>query len=323
MRIYDLHQDIVLSYEDCPQQFINFEVASYIDKHHTNAWSLQDYLTADLSSVFGAIRPFTLEWELADKKHRKISYSQEKLQQYLEIYQTREQQGHITIVREQCNMSTDSKLQIVLHIEWMDAQISVDELHTYYAQWVRSLWFVRNFDNHLAHCNLSEQWGLTELGREIIFHMNQLGMILDTAHMNHASMMESLKISKKPVINSHSNLLSYTQHPRNVSDEFLYALAENWWVLWLSICRNFLWETYTSIEWYLAQIAYVRKCIWDDHIAFGTDYHWLTKDNMLTACNHVGKVEVLVAAVTQQFGEAFAEKFFSANSERILKAHLQ
>ena len=57
--------------------------------------------------------------------------------------------------------------------------------------------------------------------------MHDLGMIVDTAHMNHQSMMDVIRIAKKPVLNSHSNLKHFCAHTRNVEDEFLYALKDN------------------------------------------------------------------------------------------------
>jgi membrane dipeptidase len=61
--------------------------------------------------------------------------------------------------------------------------------------------------------------------------MNHQGMIIDTAHMNHQSMMDVVRCSKKPILNSHSNLKAFASHTRNVEDEFLDALAQNGGVL--------------------------------------------------------------------------------------------
>jgi membrane dipeptidase len=57
--------------------------------------------------------------------------------------------------------------------------------------------------------------------------MNTLGMIIDTAHMSHTAMMEVVEISSKPIVNSHANLKHFCPHPRNVEDEFLFALQKN------------------------------------------------------------------------------------------------
>jgi membrane dipeptidase len=61
--------------------------------------------------------------------------------------------------------------------------------------------------------------------------MNNLGMVVDTAHMSHESMMDVLSCAPSPVLNSHSNLKHFCPHTRNVEDDFLKALADNGGVL--------------------------------------------------------------------------------------------
>jgi membrane dipeptidase len=52
-------------------------------------------------------------------------------------------------------------------------------------------------------------------------------MIVDTAHMNHQSMMDVVHYSTKPILNSHSNIRTLHDHTRNVEDEFIDALEKN------------------------------------------------------------------------------------------------
>lgn len=75
-----------------------------------------------------------------------------------------------------------------------------------------------------------DQWmhnGLSELGRQAIAEMNRLGMMIDVSHPSKASMMQTVALSKAPVIASHSSARALADHSRNMDDEQLLALKKN------------------------------------------------------------------------------------------------
>jgi membrane dipeptidase len=67
--------------------------------------------------------------------------------------------------------------------------------------------------------------GLSELGRKAIAEMNRLGIMVDVSHPSKASMMQSVALSKAPIIASHARALA--NHSRNMDDEQLQALKKN------------------------------------------------------------------------------------------------
>lgn len=71
-----------------------------------------------------------------------------------------------------------------------------------------------------------EHGGLSPFGREVVAEMNRLGMMVDVSHISRASMMEAVRLSAAPVIASHSAVSVLGQHPRNLDDEQMKALAE-------------------------------------------------------------------------------------------------
>lgn len=69
--------------------------------------------------------------------------------------------------------------------------------------------------------------GLSELGREAVAEMNRVGMLIDISHPSKKANMETMELSKAPVIASHSSSRAMYDHSRNLSDEELLMLKEN------------------------------------------------------------------------------------------------
>ncbi len=67
--------------------------------------------------------------------------------------------------------------------------------------------------------------GLSEFGQKVISEMNRLGMVIDLSHSSEKTFYDVIEISKHPVIASHSNCRALCDHPRNLSDDMIKALA--------------------------------------------------------------------------------------------------
>ncbi|MAU26837.1 MAG: peptidase M19 [Muricauda sp.] len=103
----------------------------------------------------------------------------------------------------------------------------------------------------------NDEWlynGLSELGKEAVFEMNRLGMMIDVSHPSKESMKQMVALSKAPIIASHSSARALCDHSRNLDDEQLLLLKENGGVV-----QTVAFSAYLSTEKHKARAAYMKE----------------------------------------------------------------
>jgi membrane dipeptidase len=82
--------------------------------------------------------------------------------------------------------------------------------------------------------------GLSPFGEDVVREMNNLGMLVDISHISAESMRDVLRVSRAPVIASHSSAFGVAAHPRNVPDDVLGELPKNGGVVMVNFYSGFI-----------------------------------------------------------------------------------
>jgi len=143
-------------------------------------------------------------------------------------------------IEEVCN---NGKIAAILSVEGGHAiGDDISNLDKFYSSGVRVLTLTWMNNNYFADgSGDTPKWnGLNELGVKVIKRMNELGMVIDVSHSSDKTFYDVLKITKKPVIASHSGVRAIYDFHRNMTDDMLKALSDNGGVVGIPFSPSFL-----------------------------------------------------------------------------------
>jgi microsomal dipeptidase-like Zn-dependent dipeptidase len=118
-----------------------------------------------------------------------------------------------------------------------------------------------------------EGLGVSEFGAQVIREMNRVGMMVDISHAGEQTFYDALNISQKPIVASHSSARALCNHPRNLTDDQLRALAMKGGVAQVTLYHGFLRENGTAtIQDAIQHLNHMVKVMGIEHVGIGTDF---------------------------------------------------
>ncbi len=167
-----------------------------------------------------------------------------------------------------------------------------------------------------------EHGGLSPFGEEVVAEMNRLGMMVDISHISDEAVWDVLAITTAPIIASHSNARALFDHPRNLSDDLLDAIAENGGVvqvnlLYVSPNDPDTGERISTVSDVVDHIDHIVEVAGIDHVGIGTDFDG---GGVVEGCEDVSKLEAITLELVKRgYTKNEIRKIWSGNFMRIFR----
>ncbi len=170
---------------------------------------------------------------------------------------------------------SQKKVAALLTLEGGEALAGrIEVLRAFHRLGVRGVTLTWNGRNELGDGVLESGTGggLTRFGVAVVREMNRLGMVVDVSHLSEHGFRDVLRESGKPVIASHSNCRSLCDHPRNLHDWQIKALAAAGGVVGLCFYPAFVHRNKPSLETWLHHARHLADLAGVDCIGIGSDF---------------------------------------------------
>lgn len=163
---------------------------------------------------------------------------------------------------------------------------------------VRVFQMTYNERNLLADgCAEPSDAGLSRLGRRVVARLNAAGLLIDLSHAGERSTRETIDLSARPIVATHSNAKALCDHPRNLTDETIRAVAARGGVIGLNAFPGFVTSDHAkrlTPDDLVDHLAHMCDLVGPKHLAFGLDIdepdtphaNYLTPDGELGVGRH-------------------------------------
>ena len=132
-----------------------------------------------------------------------------------------------------------------------------------------------NGDNDICDSARGSQThnGISAFGRQVVSEMNRLGIMVDLSHAGEKSFYDALELSATPIVCSHSSCRALCDHPRNLTDDQMRALAAKGGVMQVTLYNGFLVKDgEATIEDAMRHLEHAIDVMGIDHVGLGTDF---------------------------------------------------
>ncbi|MDI3316829.1 MAG: dipeptidase [Bacillota bacterium] len=163
---------------------------------------------------------------------------------------------------------------------------------------------------------------LTAAGREAVRAMHRLGIVVDVSHLSEGCFWDLLEQGDPPVIASHSNARALCDHPRNLSDDQVRAVAQRGGVVGVTFVPAFLVPeeagTPATLESVVAHIDHLVTLVGPEHVGIGSDFDGT--EQLPVGLEDVTRLPALTEALLRRgYGEAAVTAILGGNFLRVFR----
>lgn len=162
-----------------------------------------------------------------------------------------------------------------------------------------------------------EHGGLSEFGYKVVAEMNRVGMLIDLSHAAESTFYAVLQASTRPVVCSHSSCRALCDHPRNLTDVQLRALAAKGGVAQITMYSGFLRkEGEATLDDFMQHLLHAIEVAGIDHVGIGTDFDG---DGAVVGCSSASQLRNVTRELLRKgFTLAQIEKIWGGNWLRVM-----
>lgn len=185
---------------------------------------------------------------------------------------------------------------------------------------VRSIGLVWNQPNLIANGSgeRGAGGGLTSFGFEVVREMNRLGIIIDVSHLTDPGFWDVIEVSKSPIMATHSNARAVCDHPRNLADDQIKALAKNGGVMGMNFAPAFVHKDKATVAGVLDHVDHIVALVGPDHVGLGSDFDGISSTP--EGLEDVTRLWRITAGLFQRgYREEDVEKILGKNHLRVIR----
>ena len=152
---------------------------------------------------------------------------------------------------------------------------NIENLYHFAQRGIVYMTLCHNGDNDICDSARGSQThnGVSDFGRQVISEMNRLGIMVDLSHAAEKSFYDALEMSSQPIVCSHSSCRALCDHPRNLTDDQMRALAAKGGVMQVTLYNGFLVKDgEATIEDAMRHLEHAIDVMGIDHVGLGTDF---------------------------------------------------
>lgn len=163
----------------------------------------------------------------------------------------------------------------------------------------------------------AEHGGLSAFGRDVVREMNRLGMMVDLSHAAESTFYDTLQVSERPVVCTHSCCRALCDHPRNLTDDQMLALKAKGGVMQVTLYHGFLREDgEATVLDFVRHILHAVDVMGIDHVGIGSDFDG--DGGVCGAASASDVINITRRLMENGFDECQLRKLWGANFLRVM-----